>query len=95
MKSKNNCQTTPPVEKLEAFKTYAEFLSYLEQRFDLKPGEHEALYSVLVKLQNVGADPLKAMDDCRQKMAKTDCLDMLRFMMHIENMDIADLKENA
>jgi len=92
MSSKKKMQ---PVEKLEAFESYTDFLRYVEARFDLRPGEPEALYSVLVKLQNVGADPLKAMEDCIYKMAKHDCHDMLRFMMHVENMDLAALKEDS
>lgn len=88
-------ETMQPVERLAAFESYADFLRYVEARFDLRPGEPEALYSVLVKLQNVGADPLKAMEDCIDKMAKHDCHDMLRFMMHVENLDLAELKKDA
>jgi len=88
-------ETMQPEERLAAFESYADFLRYVEARFDLRPGEPEALYSVLVKLQNVGADPLKAMEDCIDKMAKHDCHDMLRFMMHVENLDLAELKKDA
>lgn len=49
--------------------------------------------NVLIKLQSVGEDPLHVMETYRFKMAKHDCLDMLRFMVHIENMNVIDLKE--
>ena len=82
-----------PSEKLAAFKSYEDFLAYVGRRFDLRPGEHEALYNVLVKLQNVGADPLETMEACKSEMAPNDCLDMLRFMIYIENLDISELKD--
>lgn len=84
-----------PLEQLNAFESYDAYLSFVKDRFDLKAGEHEALYAVLLKLQHVGADPIKTMEECRFKMAKHDCLDMLRFMIHIENLDLDDLKEMA
>lgn len=83
----------PPMEGLEAFESYDAFLSFVKERFDLKAGEHEALYAVLLKLQHVGADPIKTMEDCRRKMVKHDCMDMLRFMIHVESLDLDDLKE--
>ena len=84
-----------PLEKLNAFESYDAYLGFVKDRFDLKAGEHEALYAVLLKLQHVGADPIKTMEECRFKMAKHDCLDMLRFMIYVENLDLNVLKEMA
>ncbi|RJQ74387.1 MAG: hypothetical protein C4519_16830 [Desulfobacteraceae bacterium] len=79
-------------KKLAAFDSYGAFLQYVQDRFDLKPGEHEALYDVLLKLQSVGEDPLQVIETCQFKMAEHDCLDMLRFMIHVDSLDIKELK---
>lgn len=83
----------PPREALEGFDSYEAFVAYVQERFALKPGELEALYDVLVKLQKVGISPLQAMEDCKTKMARHDCLDMLRFMIYVDGLDLAQLKD--
>jgi len=83
----------PPREALQGFDGYEAFVAYVQERFELKPGELEALHDVLVKLQHVGISPLQAMEDCKTKMAGHDCLDMLRFMIYVDGLDLAQLKE--
>lgn len=80
-----------PQETLDGFESYEAFIDFVQARFDLQPGEPEALYDVMVKLQNVGTDPLRVMDDCKARMARHDCLDMLRFMIYVDRLDLAQL----
>lgn len=90
----NDIQTAPPKPptQLKGFATYEEFLDYASTRFALEPDEYEALFNVLLKLQSVGSDPRETMQDCQSQLADGECLDMLKFMIYVDGLDIKDLK---
>ncbi len=85
--------TAEPQEKLDAFKNYDDFLNYVRDKFNFGPAEAQSLYKVLFKLQSVGADPIRTMEDCKNKMVGNECLDMLRFMIYVDNMDLLGIKD--
>jgi hypothetical protein len=39
----------------------------------------------------MGQDPIEAMDQCQYEMEEVDCLEMLRFMIQVEGLDLRDL----
>jgi hypothetical protein len=80
-----------PKTKLDAFESSEAFTNYAKERFDLTPDELRTLYRVMIKLQNMGQDPIEAMDQCQYEMEEVDCLEMLRFMIQVEGMDMRDL----
>lgn len=90
----NEIKTTPPKPptQLRGFATYEDFLDYARTRFALEPHEYESLFNVLLKLQGVGSDPLKTMQDCQSQLADGECLDMLKFMMYVDGLDLKDFK---
>ena len=77
---------------MDKFETYEAYLDYAKSLFDLEPQMYRVLFDVLVKLQSLGQDPLEALQTCKYHMAQNDCLDMLNFMMYIENLDLAGIK---
>ena len=81
-----------PPTRLNGFATYEDFLEYARTRFALEPREYEALFNVLLKLQSVGSDPLETMQDCQSQLADGECLDMLKFMMYVDGLEIKDIK---
>lgn len=81
-----------PPTQLKGFATYEDFLEYARTRFALEPREYEALFNVLLKLQSVGSDPLKTMQDCQSQLADGECLDMLKFMMYVDGLDLKDIE---
>ena len=87
-----NAPPEPPTQ-LIGFEGYEDFLKFAKNRFALQPTEYEALYNVLLKLQSVGVDPLKAMQDCQSQLLDGECLDMLKFMMFIDGLEMKDLKQ--
>jgi hypothetical protein len=90
--SMNASQSAPPKPptQLKGFATYEDFLNYAKTRFALEPHEYEALFHVLLKLQGVGSDPIKTMQDCQSQLADGECLDMLKFMMYVDGLDLKD-----
>ncbi len=92
---KKPIQDRKPDTRLSAFDSYDDYLNYAQTLFELTTDEYRLLYHVLVKLENVGEDPLKAMHDCKYKMENHDCLAMLKFMMTIEAMDLGEIKMSA
>ncbi|MEJ2039815.1 MAG: hypothetical protein P8X55_12925 [Desulfosarcinaceae bacterium] len=85
--------TDRDIQKLRTFEDYDDYLRYASDLFDLTPDEYAALFQVLVKLQSVGSDPLEALQTCRFEMEAGDCLDMLKFMMYVDGLDMAKIKE--
>lgn len=87
-------QTTlgPIPRKLEAFEDYDDYLRYTRDLFDLTPDEYAALFQVLVKLESVGTDPLETLRTCRSEMGTDDCLDMLKFMIYVDGLDLAAIQ---
>ena len=81
-----------PPTQLKGFTTYEDFLDYVRPRFTLEPHEYEALFNVLLKLQSVGSDPLETMQDCQSRLADGECLDMLKFMMYVDGLELKDFK---
>jgi len=81
--------------QLIGFADYEAFVQYVHENLKLKPDEVRALYDVLVKLQSVGQDPVNTLEACRRDMAPGDCLDMLRFMMYIDGLDLGEIKTMA
>lgn len=75
---------------LNGFDTFEDFLKYTRTIFDLQADEYVALFNVLLKLQVLGEDPIETMRDCRTKMASHDCMDMLRFMIYVDGLDLAE-----
>ena len=88
-------QREAPEEKLDAFENYDDYLNYVGTMFELSPEAYAALFSVLVKLQHVGHDPVRTLNKCKFDMAPGDCADLLDFMMDIEQMDLAELQSVA
>lgn len=90
----NETHTGPlkPPTQLKGFATYKDFLEYAQTRFALEPRQYEALFNVLLKLQSVGSDPLKTLNDCQSQLADGECLDMLKFMMYVDGLDLKDIK---
>lgn len=85
--------TVVPERRLVAFENFAAYLEYSQQLFDLTAAEHEALFDVLVKLQSIGEDPVQTLHECKFNMEEKDCLDMLKFMIQIESMDLETVKK--
>ena len=83
----------PASRKLRAFENFDEFLSYTRSLFDLSPDEYAALFNVLIKLESVGTDPVETMHTCRYDMSRQDCLDMLKFMIYVDGLDLGAIKE--
>lgn len=82
----------PIPRKLEAFEDYDHYLRYTRDLFDLSPDEYAALFQVLLKLQSVGSDPVKTLQTCRFEMGNDDCLDMLKFMIYVDGLDLASIQ---
>jgi hypothetical protein len=81
-------QDKKPTLNLKSFDSYDAYLRFMQSHFDFTDDEYRLLFNVLVKLENVGQDPLQAIHECKFKMETSDCMEMLRFMMAIENMDL-------
>jgi len=90
----NDIQTAPPKPptQLKGFATYEDFFDYAKTRFTLEPREYEALFNVLLKLQGVGSDPIETMQDCQSQLADGECLDMLKFMIYVDGLELKDFK---
>ncbi len=84
-----------PPETLNGFDNYGDFLVFAKMIFNLSSSEYKALYEVLVKLQSVGEDPVKTMLLWKNSMDEQDCLDLIRFMIQIESMDLEDFSKAA
>lgn len=82
-------------QKLEAFDDYDHYLRYTRDLFDLTPDEYAALFQVLVKLESVGSDPLETLKTCRFEMETDDCLNMLKFMMYVDGLNLSTIKAMA
>ena len=80
-----------PSAKLDGFDNYGDYLEVAKSLVDLEPQMYGVLYNVLVKLQSLGQDPLEVLQSCRYRMARNDCVDMLKFMIYIENLDLAEI----
>jgi hypothetical protein len=80
---------------LSGFADYDAFVRYARDRLRMQPDEMRALHDVLVKLQSLGEDPVQTLEACQRDMPAGDCLDMLRFMMLIDAMNLDDLKAMA
>lgn len=83
----------PIPRKLEAFEDYDDYLRYTRDLFDLTPDEYAALFQVLLKLESVGSDPVKTLRTCRFEMETGDCLDMLKFMIYVDGLDLASIQQ--
>ena len=91
MNDSTTASLKPPTQ-LKGFATYEDFLEFAKTRFDLEPAEYESLFNVLLKLQSVGTDPLKIMQDCQSRLPNGECMDMLKFMMYVDGLEFKDLK---
>ncbi len=80
-------------EKLIGFENYDAYLQYIRTLIKMRPDEYAALYKVLLKLQSVGQKPMDILHQCKYRQGDADCLDMLKFMIYIDDLDLADLKE--
>jgi hypothetical protein len=81
-------------QELMGFENYNAYLRYTKSLFELEPEEYEALFKVLLKLQSVGQKPIDILHQCKHRQGDDDCVDMLKFMMYINDMDITDIKES-
>lgn len=84
-----------PKPKLRKFDSYSDFLNYSESMFDLTPEEHRSLFKVLVKLESVGEDAMDTIDNCKFEWGDEDCLDLIKFMIQVEALNMADLSEST
>jgi hypothetical protein len=84
-----------PEPKLKHFDSYADFLNYSESLFDLTAEQHQSLFKVLVKLESVGEDAVDTIDHCKFEWGEADCLELIKFMIQVEAMDMADLSQPA
>ena len=84
-----------PPSKLNGFKNYNDFLAFAKTLFSLDAGEYRGMFSVLVKLQSVGDDPIQTMLFWKNNTDEQDCHDLIRFMIQVESMDLADFRKAA
>ncbi|MFC1825987.1 hypothetical protein ACFLYZ_01175 [Thermodesulfobacteriota bacterium] len=77
--------------KLSGFDDYQEFLSFSKSLFQLKPQEYQGLFNVLLKLQSIGQDAVATMLLLQSNTDKQDCYELIRFMIQIDRMDMADI----
>jgi hypothetical protein len=80
-------------QKLIGFEDYDAYLRYTQSLFKLEPGEYEALFQVLLKLQSVGQKPVDILHQCKHLQGDQDCVDMLKFMMYIDELDLVKMKD--
>jgi hypothetical protein len=91
----NKIPETMPPSTVNGFDQYGDFLVFAKMLFDLKAGEYKALYKVLLKLQSVGEDPIQTMLQWKNRMDEKDCLDLIRFMIQVEAMDLEQFSKAA
>ena len=80
--------------KLIGFEDYDSFVRYTQTLFNLEPDQYQALFKVLLKLQSLGQKPVKVLQECKNLQGDNDCLDMLKFMIYVDGMDLAGIKES-
>lgn len=90
---KQMIQPQSPKENLDAFETYADFVEYVQTKFSLEPDEYPSLFNVLVKLESLGQDAVKVLNNCRQ--GQDDCMEMMRFLMYVDELDLSEIREMA
>lgn len=82
----------PPRDRLDAFETYADFVQFCNEHFDVSEDEIAGLYQVMLKLQSIGEDPVRTMLQWKEHTCEHDCSDFIRFMIMVDRMEMADLK---
>ena len=87
----NSAATFAKQTQLNGFDDYQEFLSFSKSLFRLKPEEYQGLFNVLLKLQSIGQDAVATMRLLQSNTDQKDCYELIRFMIRIDCMDMADL----
>lgn len=77
--------------KLSGFDDYQEFLSFSQALFQLKPEEYQGFFNVLLKLESIGQDAVETMLLLQSNIDEQDCYELIRFMIQIDTMDMADI----
>ncbi|MDD2388979.1 MAG: hypothetical protein PHP23_04505 [Desulfobacterales bacterium] len=80
---------------LHHFKTYRHYLTFAKSLFALDPDEYKDLFSVLIKLQGIGEDPVKLMQSWKDSSDASECAEFIRFMIQVNKMELAELKKAA
>ena len=80
-------------EKLIGFEDYDAYLRYIQSLIQLEPDEYAALFQVLLKLQSVGQKPIDILNQCKYRQGDADCLDMLKFMIYVDELDLGAFKD--
>jgi hypothetical protein len=86
--------STPP-SRLDGFRDYDDFVDYAGSLFDLTEEEFEGLYRVLLKLQGIGENPVETMALWKEDTCRGGCPEFIRFMIQVEQLDLAQLKAVA
>ncbi|NNG00996.1 MAG: hypothetical protein HKM93_16525 [Desulfobacteraceae bacterium] len=81
-----------PEQMLDNFDGFEDFLIFSQALFDLTADEYAALYNVMIKLQSVGEDAKTTLQDCKLDMGENGCLEMIKILIKIEEMDLSELK---
>jgi hypothetical protein len=87
----NISETSPVKTKLNGFNDYQEYLGYSKSLFDLKPGEYQRLFNVLLKLQSIGQDAVQTMR-LLKSTTDDDGYELIRFMIQVDGMDMGDIQ---
>jgi hypothetical protein len=88
----NSSETFPVQTKLTGFRDYQEYLSYSKSLFNLKPGEYQRLFDVLLKLQSIGQDAVQSMRLLKSSTDDDDGYELIRFMIQVDGMDMGDIQ---
>lgn len=81
--------------RLRQFDTYGHFERFCKELFELTPDETNGLYDVLLKLQSIGEDPIRILRSWKTHKCGEDCANFIRFMIMVDQMDMADIQMAA
>lgn len=90
---RKECGDAACSQNLQSFSGYDEFVAYVQSLIALEPEQYEALYQVMLKLEQAGRDPVSVLKECHERMEPQDCLDMLNFMMFIDSLSLEQIRE--
>ena len=82
-------------ENLKSFKSYQDYLNYTKPLLKLESDEYRGLYNVLVKLENIGEDPVDCLSTLRKNSDEKDRGELIRFMIAVDHMDMEEIKQAA
>lgn len=88
----NSSETFRIQTRLTGFKDFQEFLVFSKSLFQLGPEEHQGLFNVLLKLQNIGEDAVQTMLLLKSNTDAQDRYELIRFMIQMDRMDMGNIQ---